>query len=86
MKLITFNHYDPNRLFDTLRQRLGISGDKALSHKLNMALSVMAAIRQKRLPVGASLMMGVQEATGISIRELKHILGDRRRKYRICLC
>lgn len=80
-----FNDYDPNRLFDVLMHRLGVSGDKALSQKLNMGKSVVAGIRQKRLPFGASLIMSVHEATGISINELKRILGDRRSKYRICM-
>lgn len=83
MKQMMFNDYDPNRLFDTLTLHLGVSGDKALSQKLNMAKSVVAGIRQKRLPFGASLIMGIHDATGISIHELKRILGDRRRKYRI---
>ena len=83
MKQMMFTDYDPNRLFDTLTQRLGVNSDKALSQKLKMTKSVVAGIRQKRLPVGASLIMGIHEATGISISELKRILGDRRRKYRI---
>jgi hypothetical protein len=83
MTQMMFNDYDPNRLFDTLTHRLGVSGDKALSQKLNMARSVVTGIRQKRLPFGASLIMGIHDVTGISIHELKRILGDRRRKYRI---
>lgn len=78
-----FNDYDPNRLFDMLMHKLGVSGDKALSQKLKMGKSVVAGIRQKRLPFGASLIMGIHETTGISIAELKRILGDRRSKYRI---
>lgn len=83
MKQTMFTDYDPNRLLDTLTQRLGVSSDKALSQKLNMNKSLVAGIRQKRLPVGASMMMGIHEATGISLNELKHILGDRRSKYRL---
>lgn len=83
MKQMMFTDYDPNRLFDTLTLRLGVNSDKALSQKLKMTKSVVAGIRQKRLPVRASLIVGIHEATGISISELRHILGDRRSKYRI---
>ncbi len=83
MKQITFTDYDPNRLLDTLTQRLGVNSDKALSQKLKMNKTLVARIRQKRLPLGASLLMGIHEATGISIPELKKILGDRRSKFRL---
>lgn len=83
MKPIMLTDYDPNRLLDTLTQHLGVKNDKALSQKLKMNKSLVAGIRQKRLPVAASLMIGMHEATGISIPELKKILGDRRSKYRL---
>ena len=83
MKQITFTDYDPNRLLDTLTQRLGVNSDKALSQKLKMNKTLVTRIRQKRLPLGASLLMGIHEATGISIPELKKILGDRRSKFRL---
>ena len=83
MKPIMSVDYDPNRLLDALIQHLGVSSDKALSQKLKMNKTLVARIRQKRFPVGASLIMGIHEATGISIPELKMILGDRRSKYRL---
>ena len=83
MKHMIFTDYDPNRLLDTLTQRLGVNSDKALSQKLKMNKTLVARIRQKRLPLGASLLMGIHEATGISIPELKKILGDRRSKFRL---
>lgn len=83
MKKMIPSDYDPNRLLDTLTQRLGVKSDKALSQKLKIHKSLMTGIRQQRLPVGASLMMGIHEATGIDLPELKRILGDRRSKFRL---
>jgi hypothetical protein len=35
------------------------------------------------LPVGASLLIRMHEVTGMSIRELRDLMGDRRTKYRL---
>ncbi|MEW6759647.1 MAG: hypothetical protein AB1437_02390, partial [Pseudomonadota bacterium] len=36
-----------------------------------------------RLPVGASLLIRMHEVTGMSIRDLRDLMGDRRTKYRL---
>lgn len=76
--------YNPNRLLDALLQRLGLQSDNALSRKLKVARGVIAGIRRGRLPVGASLLLWMHEATGIAIEELRRMLGDRRAKFRPC--
>jgi len=75
--------YNPNRLLDTLIERLRIKDDSALSNKLRVAKSIIRDIRQRRLPVGASMLMWMSEATGMSIGELRALLGDRRAKNRL---
>jgi hypothetical protein len=35
------------------------------------------------LPVGASLLIRMHEVTGMSIRDLRDLMGDRRTKYRL---
>jgi hypothetical protein len=76
--------YSPNRLLDALLQRLGLRSDNALSRKLKVARRVITSIRCGRLPVGASLLLWMEEATGITIAELRRMLGDRRAKVRLC--
>jgi hypothetical protein len=75
--------YNPNRLLDTLIERMGLKNDGALSRKLNVAKAVIGDIRHGRLPVGASMLMWMSEATGISIGELRALMGDRRTKFRL---
>jgi hypothetical protein len=75
--------YNPNRLLDTLIERMGLKNDGALSRKLNVARAVIGDIRHGRLPVGASMLMWMHEATGISIGELRALMGDRRTKFRL---
>ncbi|RJF96280.1 hypothetical protein D3871_18135 [Noviherbaspirillum saxi] len=75
--------YDPNRLLDTVKERLGIDNDKALSRKLLIAKPVISNIRAGHVPLGASMLLGISESTGTSVDELRRILGDRRATLRL---
>jgi hypothetical protein len=75
--------YSPNRLLDALIARMGLQSDGALSRKLKVAKTVIRNIRHGRLPIGASMLMWMHEATGISICELRALMGDRRAKFRL---
>lgn len=75
-------NYDPNHLFDTLIQRLHLKNDAALSRALEVAPPVISKIRHRTLPVGASLLITMHEISGISIKELRALMGDRREKFR----
>jgi hypothetical protein len=75
--------YDPNRLLDTLMQHLGIHNDGALSRRLKIATEVIGNIRKGSVPVCASMLLWMQEATGIDVAELRRLMGDRRMKYRL---
>jgi len=75
--------YNPNRLLDTLRERMKLKNDAALSRALEVAPPVISKIRHRTLPVGASLLIRMHEVTQMSIRELRDLMGDRRTKYRL---
>lgn len=75
--------YNPNRLLDTLRDRMKLKNDAALSRALEVAPPVISKIRHRTLPVGASLLIRMHEVTEMSIRELRDLMGDRRTKYRL---
>lgn len=75
--------YDPNRLLDSLIDRLKLKNDAALSRALEVAPPVISKIRHRRLPVGASLLIRMHEVSDLSIRELRELMGDRRTKYRL---
>jgi hypothetical protein len=79
----TATTYDPNRLLDSLIERLRLKNDAALSRTLEVAPPVISKIRHKRVPVRASLLIRMHEVTNLSIRELRDLMGDRRQKYRI---
>jgi hypothetical protein len=75
--------YDPNRLLDTVAQRLGISGDRMLSRMLQLSLQIIRGMRAGQLPVRASILLSIAESVGTSIDDLRQILGDRRSKARM---
>lgn len=74
--------YNPNRLLDALLQHLGLRSDDALSRRLKVARSVLRRIRTGEVPVCASLLLWMEEASGIGIAELRRLLGDRRARLR----
>ena len=81
--LASQSSYDPNRLLDTLRDRMKLKNDAALSRALEVAPPVISKIRHRSLPVGASLLIRMHEVTDLSIRELRELMGDRRKRMRI---
>jgi hypothetical protein len=82
-ELIEQTTYDPNHLLDTLLEKMKLKNDAALSRMLEVAPPVISKIRHRRLPIGASLLIRIHETTGMSIRELRDLMGDRRTKYRL---
>jgi hypothetical protein len=79
----TENKYDPNNLLDTLISRMKLKNDASLSRLLEVAPPVISKIRHHRLPVGASILIRMHEVTGLTVGELRELLGDRRQKYRL---
>ena len=81
--LASQDSYNPSRLLDTLRERMQLKNDAALSRALEVAPPVISKIRHRALPVGASMLIRMHEVTDLSIRELRDLMGDRRDKYRV---
>lgn len=75
--------YDPNHLLDTLMKHLGIDNDGALARRLKVARDVINDIRAGTMPVGASMLLWIQEVSGIDVAELRRLMGDRRARYRL---
>lgn len=75
--------YNPNRFLNTLMLHLRIHGDQALSKRLKISLRIIKKIRAGEYPIAASLLMCIEEATGIAVAELRRWMGDRRMKCRL---
>lgn len=74
--------YDPGRLFDSLRAALRLKNDAALSRALGLGPPVISKIRNRQIPVGASVLIRIHEATDMSIAELRAVMGDQRKRHR----
>ena len=75
--------YDPNRLLDALIEHLRLKNDAALARALEVAPPVISKIRHRRLPVGAALLIRMHEVSELTISDLRFLMGDRRKKFRI---
>jgi hypothetical protein len=73
---------NPGALLDALIGRLGLKSDAALARELEVLPPVISRIRHRRLPVGPSILLSMHEVSGLSTRELRALMGDRRAKYR----
>ena len=75
--------YNPERLLDAISQTLSAKNDAALARLLEVAGPVIHRIRRRHTPVRASLLVRMQEASGLSLKELRTILGDKRKTFRM---
>lgn len=78
--------YSPSALLDALLRHLQLDDDHALSRRLKVTRDVVANLRRGSLPVGASMLLWMHEASGISVDELRRLLGDRRARCRPQVC
>jgi hypothetical protein len=76
-------NYDPNNLLDTLIKKLHLKNDASLSRILEVAPPVISKIRHKKLAVGASILIRMHEVSDLSIEDLRGLMGDHRKKFRI---
>lgn len=75
--------YNPSRLLDVLRENFRLETDAALARMLEVAPPVINRIRHRKMPVSGALLIRMHEVTGLNIIDLRYLIGDRRRKFRI---
>ena len=74
--------YDPGRLFNALRAQLKARSDVGLARKLEVPGALVRLIRMGEIPVTPELLIRMEEVSGWSGRQLRDLMGDRRRKFR----
>ncbi|MDQ9170075.1 hypothetical protein Q8A64_06570 [Oxalobacteraceae bacterium R-40] len=79
----THKEYNPNHFFDTLMRHLHLHSDQALAKRLRISLKIIKDIRSRQYPVAGSILMCIEEVTGIAVAELRRWMGDRRMKCRL---
>jgi hypothetical protein len=80
--VVTAGTYDPNKFFDSLIEKLSLKNDAALSRLLEVTPPVISKMRHLSTPVGASMLIRMQEVSDLSIAPLRTMMGDRRANFR----
>jgi plasmid maintenance system antidote protein VapI len=60
-------------LLDHLLSHMGPKNDAALAAALEVAPPVISKLRNRRLPLGASMLLRMHDATGLSIASMRMI-------------
>ncbi|MES2264695.1 MAG: hypothetical protein V4724_39860 [Pseudomonadota bacterium] len=75
--------YTPNTLLDALLKHLNLKSDAELSRALEIDSPIISKVRHYRIPISSAVIIRMHEVTGMSIKELKSLLGNRRMKWRM---
>ena len=73
--------YTPNHLLDTLIVKLRVKSDAELARALCVPASTISKVRHRQMAINSSLLLAAHEATEMSIRELRTLMGDTETKY-----
>ena len=73
--------YDPDTLLDALLDRMKLKNDAALCRVLSVPPPVISKIRHRQIPIGPVLLLRMHEESGLSIKHLRLLMGDRREKF-----
>jgi plasmid maintenance system antidote protein VapI len=79
----TMFDFDPNRVFDAFLHKMELKNDAALSRLLEVPPPVISKVRHRRTPISAAILIRMHEVSGMTVRELRNIMGDRRAKFRV---
>jgi len=74
---------NPGALLDHLLTYLDVKNDAALARELEIAAPAVSKLRHGRIPVGPTTLIRMHEASGISIKQLRELMGDRRKYFRL---
>ncbi len=73
--------YNPQEFIDGLIARLGVHSSSALAREVGLSPSVISKVRHQRLAISGEILLKIHEATEIPIRELRRMMGDRRKYF-----
>lgn len=63
----------PHKLLDTLIERMKLKNDAALARQLEFAAPVISKLRNRTLPLGATHVLRIHDATGMAISEIREL-------------
>jgi hypothetical protein len=78
-RVLKLESYDPNPLLDRLKRFVPGQNDIGLAVALGVTKSIISKIRNKHADISAEMLLNMHEMSGLSIRELRDLMGDTRR-------
>lgn len=79
--LYKLESYDPEPLLDAISQAISVKSDNALAKALGITQGAMSKIRNKHKPVSAEVLLRMHDISGLSIRQMRNLMGDNRRLF-----
>lgn len=73
--------FKPCDLLDALIKELGLKNDAALSRTLELTAPLISKLRSQASPVSAFVLIRMHEVSGLSIAELRGLMGDHRKQF-----
>jgi hypothetical protein len=67
------SNFVPNRLLDTLIDKMHLKNDAELCRVLEVQPPIISKIRHRKLTVGATILLRMHEKSELSIRDLKEL-------------
>lgn len=74
--------YQPSRLFDAICKNCALKTDSELAVLLGIGNAQICKVRHGNQPLSGQLLLRIHEVTGMEIRQLKMLMGDRRSRQR----
>lgn len=82
-RVSTNDSFNTGRLLDGLIVHLELKNDAALARALELAPPMISKLRHRTLPVSAAVLVRMHEVSRLSIRDLRLLMGDQRRRFGI---
>ena len=69
--------YHPEAVLDTVIRQMGLKNDAELARALTVQPPVISKVRRRRTALSDGLLLRIHEESGLSIKELKALMGER---------
>ncbi|QRX84770.1 hypothetical protein JQN73_03965 [Glaciimonas sp. PAMC28666] len=73
--------FNPAGLLEALIEKLHLKNDAALCRAMQVEPSLISKIRHRGVPLGAALLIRMHEVSGLTVRELRALMGDHRKNF-----
>jgi plasmid maintenance system antidote protein VapI len=75
--------YDPGKLLSAVMEQKGLNSLSKLAKLLEVESPTLSNIKLRKLPLSQKLLNRIQKVSGMSIREMRDLMDDRRREIRM---